>query len=83
VLKPGGEFHFLEHGLSPDPKVARRQHRLEPLQKRIADGCHLTRNPVELAERAGFEVVSTASRYAPGPKPFSWFTEAVVRKPTT
>lgn len=43
VLKPGGKFAFIEHGLSPEPTLQRWQHRLTPLQKRIADGCHLDR----------------------------------------
>ena len=43
VLKPGGTFHFVEHGLAPDDKVQRWQHRLEPIQKRLFGGCHLTR----------------------------------------
>jgi SAM-dependent methyltransferase len=41
VLKPGGRFIFLEHGLSDQPKVQKWQHRLTPLQKLIADGCRL------------------------------------------
>ncbi|MEM6839068.1 MAG: class I SAM-dependent methyltransferase [Cyanobacteria bacterium P01_C01_bin.120] len=43
VLKPGGKFTFIEHGLSDDPRVQPWQRRLTPLQKRIADGCHLDR----------------------------------------
>lgn len=56
VLKPGGTLHYLEHGLSPNPKVARWQHRLEPVQRRVAGGCHLTRDPAALVEEAGFSL---------------------------
>lgn len=56
LLRPGGSVFFLEHGLAADPAVARRQHRLEPLQKRIGGGCHLTRDAPTLLERAGFSV---------------------------
>lgn len=82
VLRPGGRFHVLEHGLSPDTSVARWQHRVEPLQKRLADGCHLTRRPAELLAAAGFELERADSRYAKGPRPWSWFTEAVAIKPS-
>ncbi|MBI4783139.1 MAG: class I SAM-dependent methyltransferase [Oscillatoriophycideae cyanobacterium NC_groundwater_1537_Pr4_S-0.65um_50_18] len=51
VLKPGGQFFFVEHGLSPDPKIQVWQHRLTPLQKVIADGCHLDRNIQALIEQ--------------------------------
>ena len=54
VLKPGGTLHFLEHGLAPDEPVRRWQHRVEPLQKRIFGGCHLTRPIVDLLTTAGF-----------------------------
>jgi ubiquinone/menaquinone biosynthesis C-methylase UbiE len=81
VLRPGGRFHLLEHGLSPDPKVATWQHRIEPAQKRLADGCHLTRSPLDLVAAAGFEVVEHDSRYAKGPKPWTWMTSAKAVKP--
>ncbi len=81
VLRPGGRFHFLEHGLSPDMKVARWQHRLEPFQKRLADGCHLTRQPADLVRDAGFTIERVESRYADGPKPWTWLTEGTAIKP--
>ncbi len=77
VLRPGGRFHFLEHGLSPDPSVATWQRRIEPVQKRVADGCHLTRDAAELVRSAGFEIERVETRYSKGPKPWSWMTEGV------
>ena len=81
VVRPGGRFHFLEHGLSPDDRVARWQRRLEPAQRRLADGCHLTRDPAQLVRDAGFELEQVSSRYAQGPKPWTWFTEGVALNP--
>lgn len=56
VLKPSGKFFFLEHGLSDKPDVQVWQHRLTPIQKVIADGCHLNRNIRELVEEEFDEV---------------------------
>jgi SAM-dependent methyltransferase len=56
VLKPGGTFHFVEHGLAPDDDVRRWQHRLEPIQKRLFGGCHLTRPIADLLTGAGFTI---------------------------
>jgi ubiquinone/menaquinone biosynthesis C-methylase UbiE len=51
VLKPGGTFIFIEHGLSDNPKLQVWQNRLTPLQKVIGDGCHLNRNIQVLIEK--------------------------------
>jgi SAM-dependent methyltransferase len=56
VLKPGGTLHFLEHGLAPDESVRKTQRRIEPVWKRIAGGCHLTRPIVDLLTTAGFTI---------------------------
>ncbi|MBT2544324.1 class I SAM-dependent methyltransferase [Streptomyces sp. ISL-44] len=60
VLKPGGTFHFLEHGLAPegDEGVRRWQRRLEPVHKRLFGGCHLTRQAVDMLTAAGFRVTA-------------------------
>lgn len=70
VLKPGGALHFLEHGLAPDEGVRRWQHRLEPVQKRLFGGCHLTRPIVELLSAAGFTITELDVFYEErAPKP--------------
>lgn len=51
VLKPGGKFFFIEHGLSREPQIQVWQNRLTPLQKIIGDGCHLNRNIGQLVEK--------------------------------
>jgi ubiquinone/menaquinone biosynthesis C-methylase UbiE len=74
VLKPGGTLHFLEHGLAPDADVQRWQRRLEPIQKRVAGGCHLTRSVSGMITDAGFSEIDLDSWYERGPKPLSAFS---------
>jgi len=82
ALKPGGTFHFVEHGGSPDPKVVTWQRRLEPVNRRIAGGCTLTRGITDLIVAAGFEVQSLDNYYLPGdPKPFGYLYEGRARRP--
>ena len=70
VLRPGGTLHFLEHGLAPDEGVQRWQHRLEPLNRRMLGGCHLTRPILDLVRTAGFTPVEVDVFYEEGaPKP--------------
>lgn len=68
VVRPGGRVHLLEHGLARDQGVARWQRRLEPLQKRVAAGCHLTRDHLADVQAAGLTVQSTEEWYGSGPK---------------
>jgi SAM-dependent methyltransferase len=75
VLKPGGALLFVEHGLAPDERVRRWQHRLEPLQKRLFGGCHLTRPIADLVRRAGFTITALDVFYEPKtPKTFGALT---------
>ncbi len=82
VLRPGGTLCFIEHGLAPEPddKVRRWQHRLEPLQKRVFGGCHLTRQITDLLSDAGFTIVERDEFYEQGsPKVFGADTLGVAR----
>ena len=54
VLKPGGRLLFVEHGRAPDTDAATWQRRIEPVWKRIAGGCHLTRPVTQAISDAGF-----------------------------
>jgi ubiquinone/menaquinone biosynthesis C-methylase UbiE len=68
VLRPGASLHFLEHGLAPDAGVARWQHRIDPVQRRLFAGCHLSRDVPALVEAAGFEMAELRAEYMPGPR---------------
>jgi SAM-dependent methyltransferase len=70
VLKPGGTLHFLEHGLAPDEAVRRWQHRLDPLEQRLFDGCHLNRPIVDLVANAGFAISEIDEFYQSGAPKF-------------
>lgn len=84
VLVPGGRLHFLEHGLAPEPGVQRWQRRLEPAQRRLAGGCHLTRDIPRLVREAGFEIEMLQQDYVPGPRasrPWSYGFLGVAKAP--
>lgn len=59
VLRPGGKLLFIEHvAAESNPERLAWQRRIEPVWKRIAGNCHLTRNTAAEIERAGFELGS-------------------------
>lgn len=63
VLKPGGKFLFLEHGISPESGVQRWQQRLNRLEMWLADGCRLDRNMRELIAAQPFSQVESEQFY--------------------
>ena len=79
VLRPGGRFLFVEHGLASDERVRRWQRRLTPLWKRIAGGCHLDRPVSVLVQAAGFEISQMDTGYMPGPKPMTFMYQGFAR----
>lgn len=57
VLKPGGRFVFLEHVAAEQrPRRLRWQRRVEPVWKRIAGNCHLTRRTADAIAAGGFRI---------------------------
>ena len=87
VLRPAGAFHFMEHGLSPQETVARWQHRLTPLQRRVFGGCHLNRPIGRLVVDAGLELTRLDNyypllfHYLKGPRAFGYMFDGVAAKP--
>jgi ubiquinone/menaquinone biosynthesis C-methylase UbiE len=63
VLKAGGRFLFLEHGLSPQFNVQKWQRRLNGLQRRLAGGCHLDRDIRALVSAQPFASVEVEEFY--------------------
>lgn len=81
VLKPDGRLVFLEHGLSPDPRIARWQNRLNGVWGRMAGGCRLNRDPASLIREAGFKIERLDQHYASGaPKLTGYMTAGVAAK---
>jgi len=68
VLAPGGRLLFAEHGLSPDPGVARWQNRITPVWKRIAGNCHANRPIDRLIETAGMRIEHLQTGYSEAPR---------------
>lgn len=68
VLRPQGRLHFVEHGLAPDAGVQTWQHRLTPLWRPLAGGCHLDRPMDAIIVAHGFRLEALAAAYGPGPR---------------
>ena len=80
LLKPGGKFFFIEHGLSGDRQIKFWQNSLTPLQKIIADGCHLNRNIKDIIEHK-FDNVIVEQFYAPKlPKVIGYMYQGIAIK---
>jgi ubiquinone/menaquinone biosynthesis C-methylase UbiE len=80
VLKPGGRFLFAEHGLAPDASVVRWQRRLQPMQRRMAGGCHLTR-AIDQLVAAELTVEELSADYAGNiPRPLGYLYEGVASR---
>ena len=79
VLRPGGIFHFLEHGRSPDAGVVRFQDMLTPLNRRLVGGCELNRPIAESLRAAGFCIDSLENYYLRGPKFSAYMYEGRAR----
>jgi ubiquinone/menaquinone biosynthesis C-methylase UbiE len=57
LLKDDGQYVFLEHGRSDDPRVAKRQDFFNPLQKMIGRGCNMNRPIDRLIKASGLEII--------------------------
>jgi ubiquinone/menaquinone biosynthesis C-methylase UbiE len=81
VLRPGGQFLFLEHGRSPEPAVARWQDRLNAAWMPLAGGCHLNRPTRELVADAGLVVGPVQNYYLKRtPRFVGYMTEGMALK---
>lgn len=79
VLGPGGAFHFVEHGLSPDPRVQRWQRRLNPIHRAVACGCNLDRD-VRALVAGVFEIDALKEfQFPKAPRFVGWFYQGVAR----
>ncbi len=81
VLKQGGRLLFCEHGLALDASVRRWQHRINPIWRRLAGGCHLNRDIPDLVQKGGFEIKGIETMYIPGWRPacFNYWGAAEAR----
>ncbi len=82
VLRPGGKFLFVEHGLSPEPEVQVWQKRLNPLQKRLGVGCHLDRDMEALIRGGGLAFARLDKFYLDrAPRPWGYMYKGVAVRP--
>jgi len=72
VLRPGGKLLFCEHGIAPDPEVARWQNRLNATWRMFSGGCNINRDIPRVLEIAGFHLLEDERMYIPGVRILSY-----------
>jgi hypothetical protein len=77
ILKAEGRLIFVEHGRAPEPGVRAWQDRINPIWKRVAGGCHLTRKIDDLLVEAGFRLIDIDREYSEGPRIFGFLYKGV------
>jgi len=78
VLRPGGSLHFVEHGLAPDERVRRWQHRCNGIQRRVACGCNLDRDIPAVLAAGGLTLDRQTTYYGGrGPRIMGWMYQGV------
>lgn len=73
VLKPGGQFLFLDHGISPDKYIAKLQIFLNPVQHIVCCGCSLSINVEQEITNSGFNIVKLKKFYLPHSPKFTGY----------
>lgn len=72
-LKPDAKVVFCEHGLAPDEDVRKTQRGVEPIWKRMAGGCHLTRDIPDVLKSSGYAIDRMEQMYLPKTPRFAGF----------
>ena len=69
VLRPGGRLIFIEHVRSGDPRTAKMQDRMNPLN-RLVVCCDCNRPTLDTVRSAGFDVTELEQTELPKAPPF-------------
>jgi ubiquinone/menaquinone biosynthesis C-methylase UbiE len=81
VLRPGGRFLFLEHGLSPEAAVQKWQRRMNWLQSLLGDGCKLDRDIKQIVAGQPYSTIDSREQYLEKmPKISGYVYRGVARK---
>lgn len=82
VLKPRGQFLFIEHGLSHEPSIQRWQHLINPLNKLLADGCNVNRDIARIIQAQGLRIEKLEQFYlTTAPRIWGFFSRGKAVKP--
>jgi ubiquinone/menaquinone biosynthesis C-methylase UbiE len=69
VLRPGGRLIFMEHVRSDDPRIAKKQDRMNPVN-RFVMCCECNRRTLDTIRSAGFEITELEQTELPKAPPF-------------